>query len=109
MRLFRTKGPGLAVLLRDILKRSGRAVERALRNLLQALPRVVLLRGHREEDTMAAQNPKRDPKTMFATAEQFWEANNILLETARQRNFPGLEMPGIALSAMTLELYLKCL
>jgi hypothetical protein len=61
------------------------------------------------KDNMTVQKPKRDAKTVFATAEQYLAANNVLLLAQQQQQGIRLEMPGVAVAAMTLELYLKCL
>jgi hypothetical protein len=53
--------------------------------------------------------PKPDPRAVFATAEEFWAATDGLLRLAMQEQGIRAGNPGMALSAMTLELYLKCL
>ena len=57
---------------------------------------------------MASQKPKPDPRTVFATAEQFWIASKTLLEGIK-RGDQATWVAAIACEAFALELYFKCL
>jgi hypothetical protein len=72
------------------------------------VPRVFVSEAF-DKNIMATPKPKRDPRAVFATAEQFRMATNCLLQIAQQTPDLRLEMPGITLAAVGLELYLKCL
>jgi hypothetical protein len=86
-----------------------RTRERALQYLAEAWFRFVgLLRRHPDKDTMTTPKPKRDPAAVFATAEQFVRAHDCLLHEGIEKGLQ-VPMPTMAIAAMTLELYLKCL
>jgi HEPN domain-containing protein len=51
-----------------------------------------------------------EPRHIFATAERFLDASNVLLEASHTKNLhQGLAVPQTVCSAFCLELYLKCI